>query len=37
MNNEITIDLLFADYDEDYVLEEFDWGEDVGLEIIEEE
>lgn len=33
----VTIKQLFADYDGDYVLTEFDWGEDVGREIIEDE
>ena len=33
----VTIQLLFADYDGDYVPEEMDWGQDVGLEIIEDD
>lgn len=35
--NSKIIKQLFADYSGDYVPEEFDWGEDVGKEIIEDE
>ena len=31
-----SLEELFKDYDGDYIPTEFDWGEDVGLEILDD-